>query len=306
MSRCGFWTIAALSFAAFVFVSWRPVAAMEIKVEGDTVFMSGPVAGHECQDLRKILDTTWIRKVVLSNSQGGHAGTGYCVGELIRARGVNTGIQGSCASSCSRMWLGGVERTLDGANARVGLHGHYDTAGNLLPDSPARLRAWLPKYSAVDPELMEKWIVLPRNFHMMYFYNHSAELCLGGKLGCDRIPGKTAQIAGLMPEPFVAVEVPAGSRHARRKSEHQPSGFARVEEWTKLPIPTEYLPNYFSYLNARHLKALAISLDRPVGAWSTNRDPSTDLVATALRTCKERAGSDCVLYAIDNEVVYRP
>jgi hypothetical protein len=42
------------------------------------------------------------------------------------------------------MWLGGLTRTLDGANSRVGLHGNYDNQGRLRPGAPERLRRWLP------------------------------------------------------------------------------------------------------------------------------------------------------------------
>jgi hypothetical protein len=82
----------------------------------------------------------WGHKtVVLGNSSGGNADAGYCVGTLIRQHGLSTVIRGSCASSCSRMWLGGVSRTFDGRYSRVGLHGNYDRNGILLPGAPDRL-----------------------------------------------------------------------------------------------------------------------------------------------------------------------
>jgi hypothetical protein len=299
-------TRAFIIFAFVYFLNSAFAWAMDLRVQDNTVYMSGPVVGHECADLKKILDTRWIRWVVLSNSNGGDANTGYCVGELIRARGVNTSINGNCVSSCSRMWLGGVERILDSPGSFVGLHGHYDASGNLLPDSPARLRAWIPRFASVDVSLMEKWIVLPRNVMVMRFYNDRAETC-NGRSGCEPLPGKTARTAGLLPDKAAeaGTSKPA-SRHDLLKPNFPRSGFASVEDWKKLPIPESYLPNYFTYLNSASPKALAISLEKQTGAWNASKDPGVDLMETALRRCKERAGSDCVLYAVDDDVVFKP
>jgi hypothetical protein len=287
--------------------------AMDIRVQGTTVTMSGPVTGNECRALKEILDTQWIREVVLTGSLGGNVDAGYCVGELIRARGVNTRIDGYCISSCSRMWLGGVERTLEGFGSRVGLHGHYDNSGNLIPGAPERLRAWIPRFTPVDTALMEKWINLPRANNVMFFYGGFAENCTsgtGGDVGrCSRISGMSARAAGLTPIPITTESKAPGSApspHEARKAIYPPSGFARLDEWTKLPIAKAYLPNYFTYLNETAPKALAFSADKQTGAWSGSRDQNVDVIASALRRCKERAGSDCALYAIDNEVVFKP
>jgi hypothetical protein len=119
-----------------------------------------------------------------------------CVGALIRRSGLSTVIRGRCASSCSRMWLGGVERTLDGPNSRVGLHGNYDQGGGLLADAPIGLRTWIPQYApSVDRALMEQWIHLPVKESMMYFYNCKAELC--EYRHCSSISGRNALNAGL-------------------------------------------------------------------------------------------------------------
>ena len=168
---------------------------MEFQVHGDEVWLSGHVTGSEYSELLGILASNPIKTVVFTNSGGGNANAGYNVGELIRQRGLAAVIRGSCASSCSRMWLGGVTRTLERPNARVGLHGNYDAAGDLLPGASARLRAWLPNYAPIDKQLMEQWIVLGHHTQMMYFYNDHAELC--DHRSCTPIPGRNARNAGL-------------------------------------------------------------------------------------------------------------
>lgn len=170
--------------------------AMSMTVDGARVVLSGTVEGDECGRLGSILQQSAIRTVVLTQSRGGNADAGYCVGELIRARGLDTVIRGSCNSSCSRMWLGGVSRMLDGTNARVGLHGNYRNDGTLKPEAPARLQAWIPKYApGVNRELMAQWTRLPTNRDMMYFYNDGAELCQSRL--CTPLPGWNAVNAGL-------------------------------------------------------------------------------------------------------------
>ena len=171
-----------------------PALGMDIEVQGNQVVMSGGVTGSECSELSEILRQNTISTVVLTHSRGGNADAGYCVGALIREHRLETVIRGSCNSSCSRMWLGGVSRMLDGTNSRVGLHGNYKD-GNLLPAAPARLRAWIPLYAPVNKELMEQWINLPQNNQMMYFYNDRAELC--DQSHCTPLQGWNARNAGL-------------------------------------------------------------------------------------------------------------
>ncbi len=168
--------------------------AMDFQVRGHAVEMSGHVTGDECSQLQSILQQNSIRTVILHDSRGGNADAGYCVGALIRQHGLATVIHGYCNSSCSRMWLGGVSRTLKGEKSRVGLHGNY-SHGTLEPGAPQRLQAWIPSYAPVNKQLMEQWTTLRYNKQMMYFYNDRAELCSFGK--CTPLPGWNARSAGL-------------------------------------------------------------------------------------------------------------
>ena len=170
--------------------------AMEIKTNGNQAIMSGPVVGSDCDELRTILRKQSIKQVIFRNSGGGNANAGYCVGSLIRQNSLSTIIQGRCASSCSRMWLGGVTRELDGADSRVGLHGNYDRTGSLLVGAPDRLRTWITAHApSVDRKLLEQWMHLPINQQMMYFYNSKAELC--ERKSCSEIRGRNARNVGL-------------------------------------------------------------------------------------------------------------
>jgi hypothetical protein len=173
------------------------VAAMDITVSGTTVYMSGTVVGGECDLLKKMIEASKVELVVLSNSNGGNANTGYCVGDTIRKNKISTSIQGFCLSSCSRMWLGGVSRKLEGDDSTVGLHGNYKGV-HLIEESTVRLRAWIPRYAPeVDVELMNRWTALFYSRQMMYFYNKRAELCMNGRNDCSNIKDKNVFNAGL-------------------------------------------------------------------------------------------------------------
>lgn len=50
-------------------------------------------------------------KVILLDSIGGDVDTGWKMAEMIRARGVDTRVEKSCASACTYVFMGGVGRS---------------------------------------------------------------------------------------------------------------------------------------------------------------------------------------------------
>lgn len=144
---------------------------MELVKFGNAIILSGPVNGSEWAMVKDAFaDNPHIDLVVLRNSHGGDAGTGYELGEFFRKEGVTTAVSGYCISSCSRMFLGGKKRVftddypLD--QTRVGFHGHYDAQGNLNSASVIRggLLDWIIHYSdgKADPELVKRWIAIKK------------------------------------------------------------------------------------------------------------------------------------------------
>lgn len=85
--------------------------AMELKIVGNQLILSGPVIGDEPGKVREAFASSpGIDTVILRNSGGGNAPAGYQVGQLLRERGLRTAVSGYCYSSCSRMFLGGSTR----------------------------------------------------------------------------------------------------------------------------------------------------------------------------------------------------
>ena len=145
---------ATLLVITSAFLRMRPLA-MELKIVGNQIILSGPVVGDEPGKIREALaNTPGINTAILRNSPGGNAPAGYQVGELFREHGLRTAVSGYCYSSCSRMFLGGSTRYFTDdylpENNNVGFHGHYDRTGHLNADLVRKygLRDWIIKYMA--------------------------------------------------------------------------------------------------------------------------------------------------------------
>jgi len=154
--------------------------AMELKIVGNQIILSGPVVGDEPEKVREALASSpSIDTVILRNSPGGNAPSGYQVGQLLRERKLRTAVSGYCYSSCSRMFLDGSTRYFtddylpEGNN--VGFHGHYNRMGHLIADLVRRygLRDWIIRYSdgKADPLLVERWINIPYSRGMIHFFH---------------------------------------------------------------------------------------------------------------------------------------
>jgi hypothetical protein len=101
----------ALLIALVSIVPLGPLFAMDFVVIGNQLIASGPVSGNEFDVLIGLLTNyPQIDTIILRNSPGGDAPTGYRVGALIREKGLRTAVPGYCYSSCSRMFLGGRSR----------------------------------------------------------------------------------------------------------------------------------------------------------------------------------------------------
>ena len=154
--------------------------AMELKIVGNQIVLSGPVVGDEPEKVREALvSSPIIATVILRNSPGGDAPAGYQVGQMFRERGVRTAVSGYCYSSCSRMFLGGRTRYFTDdylpESNNVGFHGHYDRGGHLNADLVRRygLHDWIIKYSdgKADLALVERWINIPYGRGMIHFFH---------------------------------------------------------------------------------------------------------------------------------------
>jgi hypothetical protein len=196
--------------------------AMERRVVGDQLILSGPVIASDYDAIASLLSSQpEIKTVILRNSPGGDAPTGYHLGELFRQKSLQTAVSGYCYSSCSRLFLGGKERQFTDdyppQYTHIGFHGHYDRNGDLnwASVSTLHLRDWIMRFSdgKADIPLVERWIRIPRGAGMIHFYNpesvnidgYSTFMCQGTEpnprvFDCEHV-GKNALDLGIVTSP---------------------------------------------------------------------------------------------------------
>ena len=298
---------------------------MEVTVSGNAVILSGPVVGDEMAKLRNALSQNpEINLIILRNSHGGHAPTGYQVGELIREKGMLTAVSGYCISSCSRMFLGGKQRLFTDdyppAQTFVGFHGHYDAAGRLDSQSVARqgLYAWIIKYSdgKADEALVRRWINIQRNTGAANFYHpdlavtrkSSVFFCEGNEprrpLGCESLTTNALERGVMTDTRRISSPDQATLPHRLRALQHPASGYAAMDDAGKVPLDvTEGINAYQQFLDSVLPRAFAVAASRRHWAWNTGTENAVD---EALQRCALRAGQSCKLYAVDDAVVYQP
>lgn len=310
-------TLPLLSLAA-------PATGMEIRTEGSQLILTGPVTGDELGRVEDALAASSATKIIiLRNSPGGDAPTGYQVGALFRERGLHTAVSGYCYSSCSRMFLGGSVRQFTSDYpaefTEVGFHGHYGKDGKLNSASVAKLGlvAWIEKYSdgKAAPELVERWVNIPTARGMMHFYHpdlaktHGAAtfMCQGNEGGsvfaCESFT-RTALDLGVITSTDLVASNDQAALRATVPARIVPSGWGSPTDIDKVPLKSDTgREEYMSFLKAPLPRSFAIS---PTGSnWAWNSGGSYAL-PLSLSRCRQRSGSMCSLYAVDDDVIWSP
>jgi len=304
----------------------RNAAAMDLKIVGNQLILSGLVVGDEFGKVGKILDDDrTIDTVILRNSPGGDVPTGYRIGELFRAKGLRTAVSGYCYSSCSRMFLGGATRHFTDdfppEYTDVGFHGHYDGQGHLQREyvQAMGLKDWIIKYSdgKADPALVDRWINIPLGTGMIHFRHPelfkrdavSTFMCQGNEamarpaLGCEPII-KSAIELGIATSLEIVKSNDQSELRALLSDRPKASGFAAIEDMDKVPLISDAgRQEYRRFLAARLPRAMALSPDGRAWAWNAG---GFDAVNLALSRCAQRSNQTCKLYAVDNDVVWTP
>jgi hypothetical protein len=298
--------------------------AMAIVVAGDQLILVGSVVSA---DYDAVESNLWfnpqIKMIILRNSPGGDAPTGYRLGELFRQKSLQTAVSGYCYSSCSRLFLGGKERYFTDDYppqfTQVGLHGHYDNGDlNAALVNALHLKDWIIRYSdgKADEALVERWINIPRGTGLIHFYNpawvnidgYSTFMCQGTEpdrtqiFDCERI-SKNALDLGIA---TALTPVSSNDQQKTRRTILEippPSGFAELSDVSKVPVVSEAgKQQYRRFLGAQSPRAFALS---PSGTtWAPFASLVPDAARRALMGCRDRAKEQCQLYAVDDAVVW--
>ena len=297
--------------------------AMDMRVVENHLIMSGNVVSGDLGKFESFIkDSPAIDTVILRNSHGGDIHSGYRIGEIIRTRGLSTAVSGYCISSCSRMFLGGKKRlfTDDYQSDRtyIGFHGHYDSSGNLNRGEVNRngLYEWIIKYSdgKADKELVKRWIDIHRNTGMVAFMHPSAKnsrnvkafICNGNEqkrpITCESLDADALTL-GVITETKYFQSADKDEILHRGANDEVASGYAAIDDTQKVPLDNPAgIDNYKKYLKATAPKAFAVAKNRNNWAWNSAVD---DAIELALKRCEDRSGQKCILYAVNEVVVYQ-
>lgn len=159
-------------------------AAMDFKVVGDQLIMSGGIDGSELAKLRDIAAEHGgeIRTVVLRDSPGGDLWTSLRVGEYIRERGWRTAVSGICFSGCALMYLSGVSRHFTDdkpvVRTQLGFHATYHVADSLRgnkgavhADQTQVARDWMTRFTdgKISPAMLDRFEKIAQTDFLHFF-----------------------------------------------------------------------------------------------------------------------------------------
>ncbi len=133
--------------AALLLLNIGPSIAMDLVIDANRVFASGPI-GEDLRKFEEALAKPEIDTIVFLDSPGGDLWTGLKVGRLIADKKLKTVIGGRCVSACALMFLGGTERTFSditaGTATSIGIHGaHNRITGSINPEVQAQIFAFI-------------------------------------------------------------------------------------------------------------------------------------------------------------------
>jgi len=193
-------TLRLLTLTLLVFSS--PVGAMDMKVVGTQLILSGAVDGLDYQRFLRMLIPS-VQMVVLSNSPGGDHQSGLDIAREIRSRGLSTVASGFCQSSCANIFLGGRERFLANNSSYLGFHGNYQTR-RTVPSSGriGQLKAFYSEMTEgkLSDEIVELFVGKQRGGYVAFF-KHITRNCTGTEVhrprDCEKLP-QTAMEQGIL------------------------------------------------------------------------------------------------------------
>ncbi len=297
--------------------------AMNFKRLGTTLVLSGEVVARDLDKAKAEFKTApAITHVVLRNSMGGNSWTGYRLGELFREHGVTTAVSSHCVSSCSRLFLGGKQRMFTddypASLTYVGFHGHYDFGKlNIQAVEKNDLARWTMKFTdgKTDAKLVQRWINIERRAGDVRFYpaavktqwKDSSFLCVGTESArptqCERL-GTSALAQGIVTttQRYTSPDA-AGLPYKLREARYPTTPYATLNDMAKLPNASAAARKDFQQFMASAVpRAFAVSVNSKQWAWNANDNESA---TRAVERCQAKAKASCVLYAVDERVVYR-
>jgi hypothetical protein len=170
---------AAVMMAACVALLAAPARGIELRAEGDRLFVTGDIDPDDDFVLLSALvaQRATVQVVHFHEMPGGDATAALRMGRIIRARGLDTIATSICMSACAFAFLGGVNRRLavDTASrsAVLALHGpvdSHDPNATLPQDVVDLIVGYIGEMTGgrADPPMVERIMAL-KLYNFVYF-----------------------------------------------------------------------------------------------------------------------------------------
>lgn len=170
-----------------------PSTKLELRADGRSILLSGGINDGSAEQLDRALQLAPAVTTVVFSSNGGWIREGQMLADVISKRGLNTYVEGYCASACTIAFLAGKERAAAPA-ARIGFHASR-SVGSLettpAPAETAQLRAIYREAKLPDSFVSE---ALDTPHEKMWHPTHEA-LLAAGVLTRKSLGGETAAMS---------------------------------------------------------------------------------------------------------------
>ena len=301
---------------------------MDLKIASNAMVLSGEVVARDLDRVKDAFKANpTITHVVLRNSMGGNSWTGYRLGELFREKGVTTAVSGFCVSACSRLFLGGKVRMFSddypASLTYVGFHGQYDFGKlNRAAVKKDDLVGWTTKFTdgKVDQKLLRRWINIERRAGDVRFYPDAVAqrftqptmLCQGTESArpqqCEKIATHALEQGIVTTNATYSSPDALSMPYKFLEQKYPTTDYSTLSQTDRLPVRNRLARRDFDqFKNAALPRAFAVSANGLNWAWSANDALAPEV---ALARCRAKGGgtttgAKCVLYALDERIVYR-
>lgn len=119
-----------------------PGTTLEVRADGRSILLSGGINDGSAEQLDQALEAAPAVTTVVLSSGGGWVREGKMLADVIRQRGLNTYVEGYCASACTIAFLAGKERAA-APSAKIGFHASRSIGSSeatYSPEESAQLR----------------------------------------------------------------------------------------------------------------------------------------------------------------------
>ena len=317
----GFVHFGALAALFACALSAPPAAAMDMKLEGDTLYLSKGIGVDDYVKYKEIVRDKEVRTVVFGDSPGGSIAGAMGIAEDLIQRNVTTVLAGSCRSACTYIFLAGKERLFSSKVplplSVIGFHSTYETTGG-----GQNSRSWALVYSYYKQRLGDAYdaSVISRamsdlsargGFAYLYHprYRADGSFCDGSiEKPCETLAGKNAVTLRLVTtEALSDVAIPAELLPKAEFFGLNMESFASItsEDGRQLvcaELSAECEGRLRQFGTFKEYRAMAISPSTKKTGSGVGYSGQRGAVRRALYECVTRSQSSCLLGMVGDRV----